>query len=545
MLNLRHLVVVGALAAALATPCLAQETTPSEAAALEAYRQGSFSKAVQLYTKALSETPDASHRAQLHVRIAWTLFALGREAEVDTHLQAALVEDPTLTLVPDYYTQDFLDLFAGARRKAAELSHQRQGTPAPDLEATLVGVTTRLASKQDLEAALADVDRLIVTYPQDTRLVPVRLQVLEALGRPLDAPLQFEGSNATGVDPLIGLSSVPELILRANQLLDDGDMATSLELLREAVSRQPSNVAALELMAEAARRSARWQEAAFALKSALALQPDNIGLQLRLGEVNLALGDISAARDSFQQLTRAYPNSDRAWASLGLLDARLSAHDRAMTALEKALTENPLLPEAQLAYGELLLLSGRVQEAVEAFQSAANLLHNDPQLEARLGQALLAGGRAAEALPLLRSGVTGGFAPDDVRRSLAVALLQGGLLAEASRTLADLSPAGRGTVGTELVRAALDLEDGKLTEAEAALARHLAGHGNDPAFLNLVGVVAYRQRRFADAATALTEAAALDTAAGTVTANLRHAQAAAAAQALLDNSRPVPTAPAK
>ena len=37
----------------------AQEMTPSEEAAVQAYRQGSFSKAVTLYTKALSETEDA------------------------------------------------------------------------------------------------------------------------------------------------------------------------------------------------------------------------------------------------------------------------------------------------------------------------------------------------------------------------------------------------------------------------------------------------------------------------------------------------------
>src|SRR5512137_2619504 len=80
---------------------LAQHATPSEEAALQAYREGSFSRAVQLYTRALSETDDPSHRAQLHVSIAWTLFALGRQGEVDTHLRAAVVEDPELSLVPD------------------------------------------------------------------------------------------------------------------------------------------------------------------------------------------------------------------------------------------------------------------------------------------------------------------------------------------------------------------------------------------------------------------------------------------------------------
>ena len=83
----------------------AQQPTVSETAALQAYREGAFGRAVQLYTQALSEAADSAHRARLHVRIGWTLFALGREGEVDTHLKAALLEDPNLVLVPDYYTQ--------------------------------------------------------------------------------------------------------------------------------------------------------------------------------------------------------------------------------------------------------------------------------------------------------------------------------------------------------------------------------------------------------------------------------------------------------
>jgi hypothetical protein len=49
---------------------VAQEPTPSEEAALQAYRQGEFSRAVELYTTALSETDDASHRARLHISIS-------------------------------------------------------------------------------------------------------------------------------------------------------------------------------------------------------------------------------------------------------------------------------------------------------------------------------------------------------------------------------------------------------------------------------------------------------------------------------------------
>jgi tetratricopeptide (TPR) repeat protein len=111
-------------------PASAQETTPSEDAAVQAYRQGSFSQAVNLYTRALSETEDVEHRARLHINIGWTLFALGRTDEVNTHLHAALVEFPALSLIPDYYTEEFLELFDRARRRVID-GEIDTGPPAP------------------------------------------------------------------------------------------------------------------------------------------------------------------------------------------------------------------------------------------------------------------------------------------------------------------------------------------------------------------------------------------------------------------------------
>jgi len=114
----------GALVLLLLTPlgALAQQVTPSEESGNEAYREGSFANAIELFTRALSETEDANHRARLQVQIAWTLFALGNEAEVGTHLRAALVEDPRLALDDSYYSQNFLDLFDRARRATFQAS---------------------------------------------------------------------------------------------------------------------------------------------------------------------------------------------------------------------------------------------------------------------------------------------------------------------------------------------------------------------------------------------------------------------------------------
>ncbi len=519
----------------------AQEVTPSEAAALQAYREGSFSRAVQLYTTALSETDDPSHRARLHVNAAWTLFALGREDEVNTHLRAALLEDPELNLVPDYYTQEFMNLFEAARRQEFAPARTTSAMPPPDLEATVASISDRIDSEQDLEGALVDVERLLAAYPQDGRLLPLKVELLRRLGRTEEADEILRTYGATYGELSAERLSIPDLILRANRLLDEGDVETAFQLLREAVSRQPTNVAALELMAEAALRSGRWQDAEFALKSALSLQPDNLSLQLRLGGVYLAKNDASAARDVFQGLTDRYPHSDRAWAALGLLDARLGNSDRALRELEQALEENPLLPEVQLTYGELLLIEGDLDGALQALQAASNLLRDDPHVDARLGQTYLALDQNQEALERLRSAVDGGFRPFDVQRSLALALVANGRHAEAERLLEDIPLDDDGD--TSIVRGYLLLEQGRYTESEQILGQVATIRQSDPGVLNLLAVALYRQGRYQEALTLLDRAHELDPSGVTLQANLSRAEGARAAEVLAEGANEVRPSP--
>jgi len=483
---------------------VAQQSTPSEEAGNQAYREGSFASAVELFTRALAETDDPNHRARLQVQIAWTLFALGREADVATHLGAALVEDPNLALDDSYYSEEFVSLFKNVQRRAFESSTQG-GAPPPELEATIASVNDRIEANSDLEGALADIDQLLDAYPRDGRLIPIKAQILNLLGR------QEEASNLSISHGVGGENagyesgfSVPDLILRANRLLEAGDATTALQLVRQAVQRQPNNPFALELMAEAAQQTADWRSAEFALKSALGLQPDNIGLKLRLGEVYLATFEASAARDLFKELTEAYPTSDRAWASLGLLEARLNNIPRALEALSRALTENPMLPEVQLAKGELLLLEGDFDNALEALEGAEKLIPGDSQLAARLGQALLAKGRNEEALTHLRTAIEGGFDAPDVQRSLALALALNEMYSESRRIVAETRADAAGDHA--IVMGYLGLKRGLFSEAEATLKTVADARPNDPASVNLLAAAIYPQNRFDESVALLTHA---------------------------------------
>ncbi len=535
-MKLRMTAVFVCITLSMAGLVSAQETTPSEEAAIQAYRQGSFSQAVTLYTKALSETDDAEHRARLHINIGWTLFALGRTDEVNTHLHAALVEFPPLSLISDYYTEEFMELFERARRRVID-GDIDSGPPPPDLEATLAAVDSRIVQESDLEGALADIDRLLPAYPLDGRLIPLKVQLLTMLGRTEEAQNLAQGRTDGLLGPgAISTIPIPDLILRANRMLEQGDSETALELLKSAISRQPSNVAALELMAEAAQLEQRWQEAEFALKSALALQPENIGLNLRLGEVYLSKGDASAARDVFRELTRKFPQSDRAWAALGLLDANLGNLDQAEEALARALQENPLLAEVQLAYGELVLRAGDPERALLAFSAAANLLREDPAVQARTGQALLGLGRYFEAESLLRTGIEQGFNGADVQRALVLCQLQQGNLLEGERLLDRVGPGSQGD--GDILKSMLLLERGQADQALTVMEPLTRERSGEPLVLNLLAGILYRLERYQDAVDVLTQANEMAPSDAVVENNLSHAGAALAAVELQTQAKP-------
>jgi Flp pilus assembly protein TadD len=287
-------------------------------------------------------------------------------------------------------------------------------------------------------------------------------------------------------------------------------------------------------------RTSRWQDAEFALKSALGLLPDNLNLQLRLGGVYLSRNDTSAARDIFRELTERFPHSDRAWASLGLLDAQLGNEERALLELDQALKENPLLPEVQLAYGELLLSRARAAEALAAFQAARNLLQDDPQLAGRTGQALLALGRDTEAPAQLRAAIDGGFRPFDIQRAWVMSLINDSLLAEAERALADIPADPRGD--REVAQGMLLLKRGQLAEAETVLRRAAALRPSDAAVLGLLAAALFEQQRYPEAVEMLRRATELQPADTTLATNLERAESALAAVLLAERAQAVTAA---
>ena len=191
----------------------------------------------------------------------------------------------------------------------------------------------------------------------------------------------------------------------------------------------------------------------------------------------------------------------------------------------------------------MLLAVGVAEPAYKALESAANLLHDDPQLEARLGQALLAIGRNEEALEHLRTAVASGFGPDDVERALALALALNGKNAESERVLSEAGIAEN--LDTEVIRGLLMLQKSSYAAAEEILRPVATARANEPAVLNLFAAALYNQDRYAESVTYLEGAEEIDRSNIDIVGNLSVARAARAAELLAANASTVKAAPQK
>ena len=90
------------------------------------------------------------------------------------------------------------------------------------------------------------------------------------------------------------------------------DLAGASQYAAHAVESQPNDVTALQLLATADMKLAKWQEAKHAFERILAFKTDDIDSLLGLGQCELELKNYPAAVDKFQSVLRLDPTRLRA-----------------------------------------------------------------------------------------------------------------------------------------------------------------------------------------------------------------------------------------
>lgn len=134
------------------------------------------------------------------------------------------------------------------------------------------------------------------------------------------------------------------------------------------------------------------------------------------------LGDDKAAFDQYSKAVELDPDNYWAQLSLGEVYGRMDAHDRAITALERAAALRPRFAFAHAALGDVWRRKGDTKAAKAAYQGAIDLDPHNLVAHRGLGELHLSAGEDDEALAPLA--LASRMDPDDVELHLKVARLQ-------------------------------------------------------------------------------------------------------------------------
>lgn len=156
-------------------------------------------------------------------------------------------------------------------------------------------------------------------------------------------------------------------LIRAGQALAENDLPTAESILRPHLKRQPTDVAAIRMMAELAARIGRLVDAENLLRRAVELAPGFTAARANLATV---LYKQNRPTDAIAELdlidtdqTNLGHTSLRA-AALG----RVGGHEEALGLYQLLLDSRPDQPKLWMSYGHILKTVGKLDEAVAAYR---------------------------------------------------------------------------------------------------------------------------------------------------------------------------------
>src|SRR5579863_9665800 len=256
------------------------------------------------------------------------------------------------------------------------------------------------------------------------------------------------------------------------------DLAGTAQYAARAVASQPNDMAALQLLANANVKLAKWQEGKAAFERILAAKSDDVESLLGLGQCEVELKNYPAAVDRLQSVLRLDPT-------------RLLAHfylSRAFAAMGRTADA-----QHESALHQLMMEQ-------KTFVRSAESEEREGPIKAK-AQQLLAAHHEQDALQLYREHFKGTSAtPADAYVFIGKLYLFMGATEDGLRNLhhaLELQPTVRGAHTYEGI---LALKQGDLNGAEKDFQAELANDPNYQMAIAEMGEVRYRQGRWSEAA---------------------------------------------
>jgi tetratricopeptide (TPR) repeat protein len=290
-------------------------------------------------------------------------------------------------------TVALLDLERGTGKDA--MAHAQEAVAVAS-NATTLAVLARAQARVGNAAAVATARKAVEAGAQSAAAHEALGQALLAAGSHGDAVASFR--EALAIEPKRASARAG----LANALVLAGKASEAVTEARKATEDNPHSGEAFAMLATAIYAAAPnkdtgWKEAINEAASAAFMNPRNTVVQVAVGHLFEAGGNIAQAEGAYRKALDADPGY--APAHVALLESE-SRKDLAgsIARLRQIALQQPASALVQFAYGKLLARQGAWAQAIEPLEKAAPAMPTVAELHALLGTAYQRSGRTEEAL---------------------------------------------------------------------------------------------------------------------------------------------------
>jgi predicted Zn-dependent protease len=222
-----------------------------------------------------------------------------------------------------------------------------------------------LAAQGQGEAAVSSLRRALELNPEIPGAWRLLADHLTAMG-------DTDSANAARARHLLAAARDPRL-LHAGKALAANDIPTAEATLREYLKRHPTDVAAIRMLAEVAARIGRYADAESLLSRCLELAPGFGEARAHYAMVlNRQNRNLEALAELERLLAHEPSNPNHRNLKASILVA-IGEYARAIELYAGLVAQYPQKPKLWLSYGHVLKTSGRVDEALDAYQRCLRL----------------------------------------------------------------------------------------------------------------------------------------------------------------------------
>jgi tetratricopeptide (TPR) repeat protein len=327
------------------------------------------------------------------------------------------------------------------------------------------------------------------------------------LARRAAAMLYLTTNRAAAAEPhLAALARGPnpaDRLALADYYAGLGRTGDALRILEPLAAKKETAIEAGTRVASIQWNAGRREDAARAIDALVAAQPS--APEPRVAKARLLLMtdpiDAGAAIEQGRKAVKAAPAAPEAHYVLGLAQAAARQYDEADRSFAEVLRLNPRAAAAELQRSRLRLARGDAAGAVDAAARAAETADGGPEAGLQLARSLRAAGRLDQArrqIAALEARYGGdaavrleagwiALAAKDRRAARAAFERASGIAGDAARAAQDRDWVIRSALEGLI---AIDVAEGRVTDARARVTRALADTPDDPALLLLSGRVA-------------------------------------------------------